>query len=84
MWKGRLGGDISSSPVLAGDRIYATNESGETFVYRAIPERFELLGKNSLGEEQFATPTLCRGQILMRVAYRDGQERREQLVCIGD
>lgn len=84
MWKGRLGGDISSSPVLVGDRIYATNEAGETFVYRAIPERFELLGKNTLGEEQFATPTFCRGQILMRVAYRDGQERREQLVCIGE
>jgi outer membrane protein assembly factor BamB len=84
MWKERLGGDISSSPVLVGDRIYATNEAAETFVFRANQERFELLGKNSLGDEQFATPTFCRGQILMRVAYREGQERREQLVCIEE
>src|SRR6185295_3215414 len=35
LWKSRLGGTFSSSPVRVGDRIYATNEAGETFVYQA-------------------------------------------------
>jgi outer membrane protein assembly factor BamB len=38
MWKSRLGGNFSSSPVLCGDRIYATNETGETFIFKANPE----------------------------------------------
>ena len=33
IWKHRLGGTFSASPVLVGDQIYATNESGTTVVY---------------------------------------------------
>ena len=40
-WKKRLGGEFSASPVLVGDTIYATSESGETFVYRADPHKFD-------------------------------------------
>jgi len=32
VWKNRLAGTFSSSPVMVGDTIYATNEAAETFV----------------------------------------------------
>src|SRR5882672_809801 len=53
LWKARLGGTFSASPVLAGDRIYAVNETGETFVFQANPEKFTLLSTNKLGDETF-------------------------------
>ncbi|MCC6509764.1 MAG: PQQ-binding-like beta-propeller repeat protein [Pirellulaceae bacterium] len=83
MWKERLGGNFSASPVLVGDVLYATNESGETFVLRVNPRECERLSKNKLGDEAFATPTFSRGQIFMRVAYQKDSVRSEQLVCIG-
>jgi outer membrane protein assembly factor BamB len=82
-WKGRLGGTFSSSPVLVGDRVYVTNEAGQTYIFRADPERFELLGENALGNECFATPAICGGRIYTRVAERDGETRQEFLYCLG-
>src|SRR5262249_6420955 len=43
VWKGRLGGTFSASPVLVGEHILATNESGRTFVFRATPAAFEVV-----------------------------------------
>ncbi len=81
-WKKRLGGAFSASVVLVGDRLYGTNEDGETFVFKANPERFEQLGENKLGTSVFATPTISGDQIFLRVAtYQEGK-RREQIVCI--
>lgn len=93
MWKGRLGGDFTSSPVRVGDLIYVTNETGTTFIYKATPERFEKVGENELGDGAFASPAICSGQILIRVvegegvegdeAGGEGRERKEFLYCIG-
>jgi hypothetical protein len=82
-WKQRLGGAFSASPVLVGDRIYATNEAGETFVYRADPAQFTQLARSRLGDEAFATPAVCGGRIYARVAERAGGRRQERLYCIG-
>ena len=65
-WKGRLGGTFSSSPVLVGDHIFASNEEGKTFIYKAQSERFEKLSTNQLGESIFATPTVVDGRIFAR------------------
>jgi outer membrane protein assembly factor BamB len=83
LWRSRLGGTFSASPVLVGETIYATNEEGETFVFRAIPEKLEVLAKNKLGEEVLATATICGGRIYQRVAQYEGTERREYLYCIA-
>jgi outer membrane protein assembly factor BamB len=84
MWKGRIGGgDISASPVLVGDKIFAVNERGTTFVFRANPKEFELLEKNQLGDETFATPTFCVGRIYTRVATTTDGKRQETLYCLG-
>ncbi|MGB7346012.1 MAG: PQQ-binding-like beta-propeller repeat protein [Pirellulaceae bacterium] len=84
VWKARLGGTFSSSPVMVGDKIYATNEDGETFIFAVDPERYVAIAKNKLGDNMFATATICGGRIYSRVAHQEGGERREYLYCIGE
>ncbi len=83
VWKGRLGGTFSASLTLADDKLYAANEAGECFVFKASPEKFEIVAKNKLGDEIFASPVLCGNRLYQRVAHRSGSERREVLYCIG-
>ena len=84
LWKGRLGGTFSSSPVLVGDRIYATNEAGETFVFQASPEKFTQIAKCKLGDEAFGTPAICGGRLYTRVAQKVDGRRQEMLYCLGE
>jgi outer membrane protein assembly factor BamB len=83
VWKGRLGGTFSASPVLVGDTILATNERGKTFLFKANPKEFDLIGENQLGDEVFATATVCGGRIYQRVALKANGTRQEKLFCIG-
>jgi outer membrane protein assembly factor BamB len=83
LWKSRLGGTFSSSPVLVGDRIYATNEEGTTFVFKATPDAFEELARNKLGESVFATPTICGSRVYTRVTHQVDERRQEYLYCLG-
>lgn len=83
LWRARIGKGFSSSPVLAGENIYATDETGRTFVFKATPEKFELLAQNQLGDEALSTPAICAGRIYMRVASQDKGRRQELLYCLG-
>lgn len=83
VWKGRIDGTFSGSPILVGDRLFATSESGKTYILRATPAAFELLAENQLGEETFATPTICGGQIFFRIANQVDGKRQEELVVVG-
>ena len=83
IWKGRLGGGFSASPVLVGEQLFAVNESGKTFIFKATPMAFEIIGENQLGDEAMATPTICGSRIYMRVAARINGQRQEMLYCIG-
>jgi outer membrane protein assembly factor BamB len=83
LWKSRLGGTFSSSPVLVGDRIYATNEEGTTFVFKASPDAFEELARNKLGESVFATPTICGSRIYTRVTHQVDGRRQEFLYSLS-
>lgn len=83
LWKERLGGDFFASPVRVGDRIYASNVSGKTFVFTATPKSFQLLAQNQLGEEAYASPVICDSRIYLRVATK-GDARQEFLYCIGN
>lgn len=83
-WRGRLRGKFSASPVLAGEHIYVTNEAGTVSVLRATPDEFEIVASNQLGDEAFATPTICGGRIYLRVARSTGGQRQEWLYCIGE
>jgi outer membrane protein assembly factor BamB len=84
MWKGRLDGTFSASPVLVGDVIYATNESGETFLYSANSKEYTLLHKNKLGEEVLATPVIVGSRIYYRASETKDGQRQEYLYCIGN
>ena len=83
LWKERLGGDFFASPVMVGDRIYASNVGGKTFVFEATPKNFKLVAQNQLADEAYASPAICGSRIYLRVA-RKGESRQEFLYCIGD
>ena len=65
----------TTSPVLAGDTLIATNEDGKTFLIRAADE-FVLEGENDLGETVYASPALLDGRLYFRTA--------ENVICIGE
>jgi outer membrane protein assembly factor BamB len=84
IWKSRLGGVFSSSLVLVGENLWATNEKGHTYIFKAVPTGFELVAENQLGDECFATPTVCGNRAYLRVARQINGRRQEFLCCIGD
>ncbi|MEX2119033.1 MAG: PQQ-binding-like beta-propeller repeat protein [Pirellulales bacterium] len=65
LWSERVGGNFSGSPVIAGDRLYAIAENG-TVVVLAAGEKFELLGRNPLGEDSRSTPAVAGGRMYLR------------------
>ena len=84
LWKQRLGGSFSSSPLLIDGKIYVTNERGTTFVFAPTPDGFQPLSENQLGTECFATPTPIGNRLYHRYAVGSGAERQEYLVAIGE
>lgn len=83
VWKERLGGTFSASLTLVGDKLFAINEAGNTFVFKANPEKFEKLAENKLPGEAFASPTICGSQIFLRIAEQKDGKRQEMVYCIG-
>lgn len=78
LWSERLprGGAVySSSPIIAGGNLYATNEEGTTHVL-ALGDEPELIASNSLYENTYATPAFVDGRIYLRTS--------EFLFCIGE
>jgi outer membrane protein assembly factor BamB len=84
LWRARLGGTFTASPVMVGERIYATNEEGQTFVFKRTPAKFELVAQNRLGELVYPTPTICGDRIYMRAATRQDDQWQETLYCLGN
>jgi outer membrane protein assembly factor BamB len=64
----------SSSPVLADDKLYVTNEEGLTTVLKTGP-KFEVLAQNNLNDYTLSSPAISDGQIFIRTA--------QYLYCIG-
>ena len=84
VWKERLSGGFTASPVLVGDKIFATNEAGRTYIFKASPKGYEEIAQNQLGGEALSTPTICGGRIYTRVATKQDGKRQETLYCIGE
>ena len=83
MWKRRLQGAYRTSPVLAGGHIYWANELGTLYVFMPSPIKFDLVAENRIGNDAFASPAICGGQVFLRVAHRAGDKRDEMLYCFG-
>ena len=69
MWKGRVGGTFSGSPVCIDGRLYCLSEAGEVVVVDA-GAKFKLLGKTSLGDPSYATPAVANGRLFLRTFSR--------------
>ena len=78
VYQGRLGEvmreGFSASPVAVGDRLFFTNDLGETFVVKAGPT-FDLLHVNRLDARTLATPALVDGVWYFRT--------ENELIAIG-
>jgi outer membrane protein assembly factor BamB len=73
VWNERLkgpgpSGQNWSSLVRSGDRLYAVNQGGDAFVFKAST-KFELLATNSIGERVIASPAVSDGHLYLR-SYR--------------
>lgn len=85
MWKERLpGGAFSTSLVLLGDNLFATNEAGETFIFKASPKGYKKVAQNRLGDSVFATPAICGNRIYYRIGETVDGKRQEMIYCLGE
>jgi outer membrane protein assembly factor BamB len=69
IWKDRIEGTFTASPITANGVIYFCNEEGVSFVVRA-GEKFELVGKNTLAEGMRASPSAADGRLFLRTFTR--------------
>jgi outer membrane protein assembly factor BamB len=74
VWRHRLSGDYSASPVFADGRIYILSEEGLTLVLRPGP-RYDEVGRNGIDETCLASMAVSQGQFYIRSS--------EHLFCIG-
>tara|TARA_Y100001934_G_scaffold279901_1_gene385046 strand:+ start:20362 stop:21609 length:1248 start_codon:yes stop_codon:yes gene_type:complete len=70
IWAERMRGEGKtsqnwSSLVLSGDKLYAANQGGDAFVFRASP-KFELLATNSMREKTIGSMAVSNGEIFIR------------------
>lgn len=65
VWKARLEGSFSASPVLAGGRIYFFSEEGKTTVIEA-GRAFKVLAENHLGDGFMASPAVDGSALILR------------------
>lgn len=74
-WKRRLGGNVSSSPLLVGNHLFCCNEQGTTFVVD-IENRGEVVSENPLNDGILATPVVIGDRIYLRTSTG--------LICLED
>lgn len=65
IWKERIGGNFSASPLLSGDKLYLLSEEGDTTIVRAS-RKFEKLAKNALGDRTLASMAVIDNDLLIR------------------
>ena len=82
LWKKRLGGNFSASPVLVNETVMVPNLSGDTFVFQAGTQ-YVPIAQNRLGDDCYASPAISGSQLFMRIGVGKGSARAEQLVCLA-
>jgi outer membrane protein assembly factor BamB len=65
LWSERIGGNVSTSPIVVGDKLVGIAEDG-TVTMLAASSTFQNLGSISLGETTRATPAVTPNYILIR------------------
>lgn len=67
LWRGRVGGMFSASPIVVGGAVVNVSADGEVITI-ADGDAFEILGRMPLGETCRATPAVADGRIYFRSA----------------
>jgi outer membrane protein assembly factor BamB len=78
LWKGaipRASANYYSSPILAGDLLYAAREDGMVAVIKVSDSGMEVLSQNEMGERIAAAPVPLRSKLLVRGV--------DHLFCLG-
>lgn len=65
VWRERVGGTYSGSPVLISGKLYCISEDGEIAVVDASPT-FKQYGKSPLGDQSYSTPAVANGRVYFR------------------
>jgi len=75
LWRKRLGGRFTASPVAAADKLFFTNESGSTVVLDGTQSDYSELSRNEIGEDVYASAAISQGRLFLRSAT--------SLICVG-
>lgn len=67
LWMEQLGRHHHASPVVIEGHLLFSDDDGVTWVLKAGPT-FEVVRKNELGEEIYASPAVSQGQLFLRTA----------------
>ena len=67
IYRERVGGNFSASPILVGNKLYYTSEAGVTTVI-ATGRQYKVLAKNDLGERTLASAAVDGNALIMRTA----------------
>jgi outer membrane protein assembly factor BamB len=65
VWRQRVGGNFSASPIYADGKIYLCSEEGVTTVIEAARE-FKKVAENKFDDGFLATPAFIDGSIILR------------------
>lgn len=67
VWKKRIGGKFSASPLLVGDRIYLGSHEG-TVTVLSVGRDSEVIAENQLDGQIMASPAVVDNSLIMRTA----------------
>jgi outer membrane protein assembly factor BamB len=76
VWRKRVGGNFSASPICADGRIYFFDQEGKSTVIAASPE-YEVIAENELEDGFMASPAVSGNSLILRTKtalYRIEQE----------
>ncbi len=73
-WSERIGGNVSTSPVLAGDKLIGIAEDGKVTILEASVS-FRKVGELQLGDTTRSTPLVAENYLLLRT--------NSELICVG-
>jgi outer membrane protein assembly factor BamB len=65
VWRERVGGVFTASPVAGDGKVYLASESGEVVVLRA-GRKPDIVARNKLNSHIVASPAIARGRLFLR------------------
>jgi outer membrane protein assembly factor BamB len=66
LWRERVGGNYSGSPVAVGDRLFCISDDGDVVVVNVAGGEYDPLGSNSLAELSRSTPAVSDDVMYLR------------------